>query len=150
MNKKIKTLLLLESSNQKLHKNLNEYTLLLIRVLAGLSMLLAHGVGKWNNFSNLAGKFPDPFGFLGSKLSLTLVVGSEVFGALLLIVGLFTRWVSFSLLFTMLVASFVIHWSDPFSKKELAFIYALIYLYFTIAGAGKYSLDSLLKNKWKN
>lgn len=146
--KKIKKFLLLESSNKNLHQNLNEYTFLLIRVLVGLSMLLAHGWGKMINFSNIAPNFPDPFGFLGSTISLALVVGSEVFGSLLLIAGLLTRWAGFSLLFTMLVAGFMVHFSDPFADKELAVIYALIFLYFTVTGGGKYSLDSLLKKKW--
>ena len=145
MKQKIKKILLLESSNKKLHHSLNEYSLLLIRVAVGLSMLLAHGWGKMANFSNIAANFPDPFGFLGSTMSLALVVGSEVFGALFLVLGLFTRWAGFSLLFTMLVAAFMTHLNDPFADKELAVMYALLFLYFTVAGGGRYSLDSLLK-----
>jgi len=149
MKQKIKKIFFLESTNKKLHENLNEYSFLIIRVLAGLSMLLAHGLGKWSNFSNIAPNFPDPFGFLGSTVSLALVVGSELFGSLLLIVGLLTRWASFSLLFTMLTAAFVVHFNDPFAdSKELASVYALIFLYFTVAGGGKYSLDAFLKKKW--
>lgn len=133
-------------------------------------MLLAHGVGKWMGFSNIAPHFPDPLGLgsklsviglnlfgvvlpdplgLGSKLSLILVIGSELFGAVLLALGLFTRWASFSLLFTMLVATFITHGPDPFKVKELAFLYALVFVLFTVAGGGKYSLDSLLKKEIK-
>ena len=144
---KIKKILLLESSHKKRHENLNAYSLLLIRVLLGLTMLLSHGWGKFTNFSKIAPNFPDPFGFLGSTLSLTLVVGSEVFGALLLMLGLLTRWASFSLLFTMLVAAFMLHLNDPFKDKELAVLYAFLFFYFTVAGGGKYSLDALWSKK---
>lgn len=119
---------------------------LFLRVATALTMLYSHGYGKLMNFSNIAPRFPDPLG-LGSQLSLLLVVGSEFFGAILLAVGLFSRWASFSLLFTMLVAGFIVHWSDPFAEKELAVIYAFIFLIFTLAGGGKYSLDELLKKK---
>ena len=130
-----------------LNDKLTEYTFLSVRVLTGLIMLFAHGIGKMMNFSNIAPNFPDPFGFLGSTLSLALVVGSEVFGSILLALGLLTRWSSFSLLFTMLVAAFIVHLHDPFKDKELAVLYALIFLFFTIKGGGKYSLDYMLKKK---
>jgi len=145
MKQQIKKWILLESSNQKLHESLNEYTLLFIRVAVSLSMLLEHGWDKMMNFSKIAPNFVDPFGFLGSTLSLTLVVGSQLFGALFLILGLFTRWASFSLLFTMSVAAFIVHFNDPFDDKELPIMYALLFLYYSVAGGGKYSLDFFLK-----
>ena len=130
-----------------LNEKSTELVFLFVRIATALIMLFAHGIGKWTNFSNIAPKFPDPFGFLGPTLSLALVVGSEVFGAILMALGLFTRWASFSLLFTMLTAAFIVHLSDPFKSKELAILYALIFLFFTIKGGGKYSLDHLLKKK---
>ena len=130
-----------------LNNKFAEFVVLSVRIATGLIMLFSHGVGKWMNFSNIAPKFPDPFGFLGSTLSLALVVGSEVFGSILLALGLLTRWASFSLLFTMLTAAFIVHLSDPFKQKELAVLYALIFFFFTVRGGGKYSLDYLLKKK---
>ncbi len=119
---------------------------LFVRVAVALIMLFAHGYGKLVNFSNIAGQFPDPLG-LGSHLSLALTTGAEFFGAIFLALGLFSRYVAFSLLFTMLVAAFIVHWPDPFKGKELAILYALPFLLFTLAGGGKYSLDNLLKSK---
>ena len=130
-----------------LNDKLIEFTFLSVRVATALIMLFAHGTGKWTNFSNIAPNFPDPFGFLGSTVSLALVVGSEVFGAILMALGLLTRWASFSLLFTMLVAAFIVHLPDPFKDKELAILYALIFFFFTIKGGGKYSLDYILQKK---
>ena len=132
---------------ENLNNKFTEQACLSVRVTTGFIMLFSHGIGKWENFSNIAPNFPDPFGFLGSTLSLALVVGSEVFGSLLLAVGLFTRWASFSLLFTMMAAAFIVHLPDPFKEKELAILYALIFFFFTAKGGGKYSLDHLLKKK---
>ena len=117
-----------------------------VRVGLALTMLFSHGWGKLMGFSHMAPRFPDPLG-LGSALSLFLVTGAEFFGSILLALGLFSRWASFSLLFTMLVVIFIFHWPDPFKEKELAVLYAFCFFLFTAAGGGKYSLDSLLKKK---
>ena len=130
----------------QLEKKLWDWSYLFIRVATALTMLLSHGYGKLTNFSNIAPHFPNPLG-LGSTLSLALVTGAEFFGAILLALGLFSRWAGFSLLFTMLVAAFIVHWPDSFKEKELAVLYALFFLLFTLSGGGKYSLDSLLKKK---
>ena len=120
---------------------------LVARVTAPLLMLICHGYGKLMGFSNIAPHFPDPLG-LGSTLSLILVIGAEFFGSLLLILGLFSRWSAFSLFFTMMVVVFIHHWADPFKEKELAVLYGLFFLFFTMAGGGKYSLDNWLKKKF--
>lgn len=149
MNKSIKNILLkwlfLDVSRQ-MEKRFLDSTYLFLRVAVALIMLFAHGYGKLMGFSKIAPKFPDPIG-LGSELSLILVVGAEFFGAILLALGLFTRWAGFSLLFTMLVVVFIYHWPDPFKSKELAILYGLFFLFFTLVGGGKYSLDSLLKKR---
>ena len=146
MKKTLLKVIFLEPS-EKLNEHLLDVSFLFVRVSTALTMLFAHGVGKWMGFSKIAPNFPDPLGFLGSKLSLALVVGSEVLGALLMALGLLTRWSSFSLLFTMFVAAFIHHGADPFKQKELAVIYGLLFLFFTFAGGGKYSLDHLIKRK---
>lgn len=130
----------------KIEAQLLDWSYLFLRVSVAVTMLIAHGFGKFMGFSEIAPKFLDPLG-LGSTLSLALVVGSELFGSILLALGLFTRWSSFSLFFTMMVAAFIAHGPDPFKVKELAFLYALIFALFTVAGGGKYSLDSVLRKK---
>lgn len=41
-----------------------------------------------------------------------LAAGTEFFGAILLILGLFTRLISIPLMVTMLVAAFTVHWQN--------------------------------------
>lgn len=101
--------------------------------------MLTHGFPKLQNWSNLSTSFPDPLG-IGSTLSLAGTVGTEFFGALLICLGLWTRLASAASLFTMLVAAFIVHGADPLQKKELALIYAGMYLSITLLGTGKYSI----------
>ena len=120
---------------------------LVVRVTVPILMLVCHGYGKLMGFSNIAPHFPDPLG-LGPTLSLVLVVGAEFFGSILLALGLLSRWSAFSLFFTMMVVVFVHHWADPFKEKELAVLYGLVFLFFTVAGGGKYSLDHLINKRF--
>jgi putative oxidoreductase len=44
----------------------------------------------------------------------------------------------------MCIAFFVVHGSDPFAVKELAFIYLVVFILLYIAGPGKFSLDHFI------
>jgi len=121
---------------------------LVLRIAVGIFML-THGYGKLQML--LAGgpiQFLDPIG-LGPTLSLILVVFAEFLCSIFLIFGFATRFSAITLLITMLVAGFIFHGSHPFSAKELAFLYAVVYLVIAVTGAGKYSLDSLISKKLK-
>ncbi|MFN7144878.1 MAG: DoxX family protein [Myxococcota bacterium] len=118
--------------------------LLVLRLYAGGTMLLAHGWGKLTNFSEYAGGFPDPFG-VGSSASLGLAVFAEVACAAAIAVGAFTRWAAVPLVVTMVVAGFVIHGDDPWSKKELAFTYLAMYVAVLLLGPGRHSVDARLR-----
>lgn len=120
--------------------------LLILRVAAGGIMLFSHGWGKMMKFGELSTSFPDPIG-VGSAISLSLTVFSEVFCAVALIIGLGTRFVSVPLLITMLVAAFVIHAEDPFAKKEMALLFATMYATLILTGGGKFSIDRLIFKK---
>jgi len=123
-----------------------DYSLLILRI-AGGALMLTHGIGKFVLlFGSDTIQFPDPIGF-GATTSLALTVFAEVVCAILLIIGLTTRFAAFSLLFTMLVAALIVHAPDPFVRQELPLLYASIYLVILIAGAGKFSIDKLITNK---
>ncbi len=124
------------------------FALLFIRVAVGL-LMLTHGWGKLMMlFGSDPIQFPDPIG-LGVTLSYSLVVFAEFFCSLLLIFGVGVRFAGITLLINMLVAVLVVHGNDPLAVKELALIYAAIYAFLIIAGAGKFSVDSLLVKKCK-
>ena len=70
----------------------------------------------------------------------------EVVGGLLLVLGLFTRPVAFVLSGEMAVAYFQFHFPTSFwptvNHGTGAILYCFIWLYFSAAGAGPWSLDA--------
>src|SRR5207253_11403855 len=70
----------------------------------------------------------------------------ETFGGLFLLVGLFTSPVAFLLAAEMAVAYFIGHGSHGFwtvlNQGTPAVIYCFVWLYFSAAGAGPWSLDA--------
>lgn len=135
--------------NYEKNSSRTDIALLIIRLAVGGMMLYSHG---WPKLLKFFGddpiKFADPFG-LGAEASLGLAVFAEVVCAFCLVIGLATRWVTIPLIITMLVAVFMIHWDDPFSKKEFGLLYLLPYIALLLTGAGRLSVDYLL-NKTKN
>lgn len=119
--------------------------LLILRLALGLSMA-THGLQKWNHFSAFAERFPNYLG-LGSEINLGLAVFAELFCALLVALGLFTRAASLPLIVTMLVAFFVAHGGDPFAKRELAFLYLAGFSTVALMGGGKWSLSQFFEPK---
>ncbi|MEX1192127.1 MAG: DoxX family protein [Brumimicrobium sp.] len=122
--------------------------LLILRVAVG-AFMLTHGIGKFEAlFDGQPIKFADPIG-IGATASLALTVFAEVFCSILLILGLATRFAAIPLLFTMLVAAFVVHADDGFGKQEFALLYGVIYVAIAMIGAGRYSLDYLVFRRRK-
>jgi len=77
-----------------------------------------------------------------------LVSAIETMGIVLLILGLFTRYISILLTFVMLGAIYFVHLVNGFSAANDGFEIPLYYLIFLMLlagfGAGKYSLDNLI------
>jgi putative oxidoreductase len=100
------------------------------KVFGGYMPQVIEGVGKLG--------FPAPvlFAWLASL--------SEFAGGLLIVFGLFTRVAAFFVWFTMSVAAFRAHASDPFQVKELALAFWTMAGTLMLTGAGRYSLDKKL------
>jgi putative oxidoreductase len=126
----------------------NDIALLLLRLVFGGLMIANHG---WPKLLRLTGeepiKFADPLG-IGVVPSLVLATGAEVLCALLLMLGFFTRLSLIPLMFTMIVAAFVVNAGEPLGKIEMALLYLFAYLALFIAGPGWYSIDARWRNKW--
>ena len=127
---------------------MKEFSLLFLRVVFGGLMLFNHAISKFEKLGSLPIKFPDPLG-IGSDISLYLTLFSEGLCSVLLILGLFTRWVSIPLIFTMGMAAFYIHISDPINVKEASLTYLAAYIVLLAYGGGKFSLDKLIRPKAK-
>lgn len=127
-------------------ERLQDTGLAILRVGAGLLMLYAHGLPKLMDFSAKRMTFSDPLG-IGSTPSLALAVFAEVFCAGVLIVGLYSRLAAVMLAITMMVAGFLHHAADPFSRKELALVYLVIFLALACTGPGRYSVDHVFRHR---
>lgn len=121
--------------------------ILSLRLLFG-GLLMYHGMGKLLNYEALSSTFPDPMGF-GNEVSLMLAIFAELFCSILFIAGLLYRLVLLPMIFTMGVAFFIIHGGDPFSSKELAFVYFAMFIIMYITGAGRYSVDDIIAKRLK-
>lgn len=95
--------------------------------------------------------FPAPMkGGTVPLLSLHGVAGIlELFGGLLVLLGLFTRPVAFILSGEMAVAYFIQHAPNGFWPRvnggEPAVLYCFVFLFLAVAGGGAWSLDRLLR-----
>jgi putative oxidoreductase len=121
--------------------------LLLLRVgIAGA--MLTHGYPKLLKIMEGNFQFADPIG-IGAPASLVLAAFAEFLCSILLLMGLATRLAAIPLLINMLVIILIQHGSDPFGKKELPLLYLLGYGTLLVFGGGKYSLDSVLMNRFE-
>ena len=123
----------------------NSWLLLAVRIIFG-GLLMSHGIAKWQNFDALSAAFPDPLG-VGGGVSLALAIFGEVVCSAGFIAGLFYRLALIPMIFTMIVAFFVVHANDVFAVKELAFIYLVVFILMYIAGPGKFSIDHIIGNE---
>lgn len=120
---------------------------LLILRLGSALMIMTHGWPKIAEFSSRLETFRDPIG-LGPAISLQAAIFAEFFCAVLLALGFMTRISLIPLIFTMAVIAFMVHAEDPFSGKEKALLFLLIFLVQFLLGPGKYSVDAQIrKNK---
>ena len=118
-----------------------EIVLGILRIVTGL-MMMQHGAQKL--FGWLGGV--DGQGATPPLMSLFGLAGViEFFVAGLFVIGLFTRPVAFLLAGHMAAAYFMGHASGGLfpvlNQGELAALYSFVFLYFSAAGPGRFSVD---------
>lgn len=120
-----------------------DLALLLLRLWMGLTVLALHGWPKLLRLQAGNLKFADPLG-LGPGPSLVLATAAETLGALLVIVGLATRWSAMALAFTLVVAFGSVHSGALRGENngELPFVLAGALLAIAVAGPGRFSVDA--------
>jgi putative oxidoreductase len=126
----------------KLNSAVGDLGLMVLRVFAGLSLAYAHG---W-------GKLPPGEGFVKGVTSLGmpaemawLSMMTELFGGVALAAGFATRPVAAAMLINFSAAAFGAHAADPYARKELALLFLSVAFMFLCVGAGRFSIDRLLK-----
>lgn len=115
----------------------------LLRIVTGF-LFLQHGSAKLLGAPHIA---------MFDGLQLMSLIGLagvlELGGGVLIVLGLFTRPVAFILSGMMAVAYFMAHATKGFlpilNQGELAVMFCFVFLYFSVAGGGSYSIDAKLR-----
>ncbi len=122
------------------------------------------GVEKLNGdnwFASRQESFPFPFDVIDPSISWFMATWGELVFAVLLLLGLFTRFAAFSLLIITVVATAAVHWPESwsslsvlwqgyaispngFGNYKLPLLFAIMLMPLIFNGAGKLSLDHLL------
>lgn len=113
----------------------------LLRIVSGL-LFACHGAQK------LLGAFGSGPGVeIASLMGLAGII--ELFGGILIAIGLFTSWAAFIASGQMACAYFMAHFPKGFwpilNGGELAVLYCFLFLYFATHGAGTWSVAAALK-----
>lgn len=119
-----------------------DLAILILRLLFG-GLFTYYGFSKIQQYDAIAPHFPDLIG-IGSTLSFILVIIAEFGGGLLIALGLITRLAVIPVFITMVVAYFLAHANDPFTAKQIAFVYMILCPVIFLLGSGKYSLDRVV------
>ncbi len=116
--------------------------LLVLRLAAGIG-LTTHGILKLpppDRFVRIVRQLgfpmPEAFAWMAGLV--------EFFGAILLVLGLWTRPAASLIAFTMAVAFFGAHRADAFSQKEMSMLYGAAALAIAAIGPGRFALDRLV------
>ncbi len=138
------------TQNTSLLSNAQHAGLLMLRTVPS-AIMMTHGWPKFQRLLDQWGseegvKFFDFMG-LGPEISLVLTVLAELVAPALMIAGFQTRWASIPAAFTMAVAAFVVHGSDPLGDKELALLYLICFAAVALLGPGKWSVDGLQQSR---
>jgi putative oxidoreductase len=121
--------------------------LLVLRVALCTSLFLKHGSEKIFNFSQMATHFPDPL-HIGASTGLVFAMIGDSICSLLIVVGFATRWASLIAFTNIFIAWALVHhflfFGHDADHGEIIVLYLAGLLNLFVAGAGKYSVDSLL------
>ncbi|MEO0648830.1 MAG: DoxX family protein [Cyanobacteria bacterium J06650_10] len=126
----------------------SQTTLAIARLVIGL-MMIHNGQDKLADIESFAQAYVAYLGLPFPIFLSYIAAFTELIGAPLLMIGLFTRPAALGLFSTMCVAMYhhikVAGLSLPY--LELSAIYASVFLYFTVNGAGLFSFDALIANR---
>ena len=132
---------------------LAEVGLFALRFYIGLSLFLTSGTSKFsirrleinpeylNMVTSMGLPAPMFFAFLGAL--------AETIGALLLMIGLGTRWAALALAITFFVAAFLYGRNTPITFLTLPQLLFWLFLGFALTGSGRISVDGWVRKRLK-
>ena len=138
---------------KKLMSTNDSWGLLGLRLATG-AIFIAHGLPKFGIGGG--GGLEGTASFLGGMgvplpmLNAILVASSETIGGAMLIIGFMTRFAAATQVIAMLVAVFMVHWSNGFTANggyQWALLMAAAAFTLMMDGAGRYSVDRMMSRK---
>lgn len=120
--------------------------LLVLRVVTGLALAFAHGMGKVPPSAGFVGRVGE-MGLPAPGLFAWLAALAEFGGGILLALGLLTRPAAFLVFGNFVIITLMAHAGDPFTDREKGVLFGAIALLYVLAGAGRYSLDALIHRR---
>jgi len=136
--------------NCKCSESWQDAAKLILRIVLG-AIFIYHGTEKMNVGIEGVAQIFSSVGIPLANFFAPFVTGLEIIGGLALILGLFTHWVSKLFIILSLVAIFTVHITKGFDVTRGGYEFILLILASNIIlmtmGAGRYSLDSILKRR---
>ena len=125
---------------------IKSFGLLILRISIG-TMLIHHGYEKTADIQNFADAFVRPIGIPFPILASYIAAYSEIYGSWLMIVGLFTRFASLSIVGTIGVAIYHAIVTAGFNiyLLELLILYMGGSLCILLLGSGDFAIDRFLR-----
>ncbi|MCF2948476.1 DoxX family protein [Paraglaciecola aquimarina] len=142
---------------QKITNTTDTISTIPLRLSAGI-IFSAHGGQKlfsWFGGYGLegTGQWMESIGLSPGYLMALMAGSAELFGGILLILGLLTRPAALVLAFTMLIAIFSVHINNGLFMSNNGFEFGLALFALSLAllvqGGGKYSIDKIINQKFK-
>jgi putative oxidoreductase len=129
-----------------LYNAFSKYSYAFMRFAAG-AVLVPHGWVKLSSGAVPIGSM-EKLGLPLPYLWAYLTAGVEFFGAIMLAIGLFTRFAAAAIAIEMFVIIFFLQWSNGYFWTKQGYEYALLWMLLCIAiffrGGGEYSVDAKL------
>ena len=130
-------------------------SMLILRLFAAYEFLES-GLQKWNGenwFSEINSQFPFPFNNLPDSLNWNLAMYAELLLPVLLLLGLATRLSALGLIIVTAVAWAAVHAGLGYNVCDngykMALIYIVVLIPLLLQGAGTWSLDQLIKHRFR-
>lgn len=124
--------------------NAGAYNTVLLILRLGAGILMAnHGYMKLVNYNEMKLKFMEFMG-LSPSITLALLIFAELVCAILIVIGLFTRFACIPLIISCTYALSQSHKWDVFDEGEKITLFLIAFVTILFTGPGKISIDKMI------
>lgn len=121
----------------------NNWALLIFRVLLALELFRVHGLKKFRLENGVKEHVPNPLG-LPDKVNGLIATFSDTVVPFLVMLGIGTRLVILPTIGVTAIGYFVVHRYDNIEVRDVPYMYTLSLLFLLVLGAGTISVDHYL------